>query len=291
MSGSALSSSELAPASGDVGASNSATVGNNGAPPVVEMRNIGKFYGHVEALRGVDLTLGRHEVLGVVGDNAAGKSTLMKILAGVIPATTGEILIEGQDLHVNTPLQARVAGIETAHQHYALCGNLDVVANVCLGREARLSGILGWLGFLDKQSMYKQTVAALHDFSGTIGAALHRSTEMLSGGQRQAVTLVRVAAFPAKIIIMDEPTANLGLRNATRVLDMIRMLRDRGSAVILISHRFNDIFEVTDRIQVLKTGQTAGIRRTKDTTQMEIVSLMFGGGDDSLASKLAANAE
>lgn len=258
---------------------------------MVEMRDIGKFYGHVEALRGVNLTLKRNEVLGVVGDNAAGKSTLMKILAGVIPASTGDILIEGQDLHIKTPLQARVAGIETAHQHYALCGNLDVVANVCLGREARLPGIFGWLGFLDKQAMYQQTVAALHDFSGTIGAALHRSTDMLSGGQRQAVTLVRVAAFAAKIIIMDEPTANLGLRNATRVLDMIRMLRDRGSAVILISHRFNDIFEVTDRIQVLKAGQTAGIRRTKDTTQNEIVNLMFGAADHSATARLAASAE
>ncbi|MDP9185327.1 MAG: ATP-binding cassette domain-containing protein [Actinomycetota bacterium] len=255
------------------------------------MRNIGKFYGHVEALRGVDLTLGKHEVLGLVGDNAAGKSTLMKILAAVIPPTTGDVLIEGQDLHIRSPLEARLAGIETAHQHYALCGNLDVVANVCLGREARRPGLLGRLGFLDKQAMDKQTIASLHEFSGTIGATLHRSTEMLSGGQRQAVTVVRVAAFAAKIIILDEPTANLGLRNATRVLDMIRMLRDRGAAVILISHRFNDIFEVTDRIQVLRTGRVAGIRRTKDTTQAEIVSLMFGAGDGSSNARLAAAAE
>jgi ABC-type sugar transport system ATPase subunit len=252
------------------------------------MRNISKFYGHVEALRGVDLTLGRHEVLGLVGDNAAGKSTLMKILAGVIPPTTGEVLIEGQNLNIRTPLEARLAGIETAHQHYALCGNLDVVANVCLGREARRPGLLGRLGFLDKRAMRKQTLASLHEFSGTIGGTLNRSTEMLSGGQRQAVTVVRVAAFAAKIIILDEPTANLGLRNATRVLDMIRMLRDRGAAVILISHRFNDIFEVTDRIQVLRTGQVAGIERTKDTTQAEIVSLMFGASQGATARLVAA---
>jgi simple sugar transport system ATP-binding protein len=254
------------------------------------MRDIGKFYGHVEALRGVSLTLGRHEVLGLVGDNAAGKSTLMKILAGVIPPTTGEVLIEGQNLHIKTPLEARLAGIETAHQHYALCGNLDVVANVCLGREARRPGVLGRLGFLDKRAMQKQTVASLYEFSGAIGATLRRPTEMLSGGQRQAVTVVRVAAFPAKIIIMDEPTANLGARNATRVLDMIRMLRDRGAAVILISHRFNDIFEVTDRIQVLKTGRVAGIRRTADTTQEEIVKLMFGGAEEGVSARLVAAA-
>ena len=290
MSESILSKSEMTPASQDAGVSNPAPERATGTPPVVEMRNIGKFYGHVEALRGVDLKLGRHEVLGLVGDNAAGKSTLMKILAGVIPPSTGEVLIEGQQRRFRTPLEARLAGIETAHQHYALCGNLDVVANVCLGREARLPGLLGRLGFLDKKTMVEQTVASLHEFSGTIGATLHRSTEMLSGGQRQAVTVVRVAAFAAKIIIMDEPTANLGARNASRVLDMIRMLRDRGAAVILISHRFNDIFEVTDRIQVLKTGQGAGIRRTADTTQEEIVSLMFGGTEGGASARLVAAA-
>jgi ABC-type sugar transport system ATPase subunit len=286
-----LSKSEVTPASQDAGVNKSAPEAAVGAAPVVKMRNIGKFYGHVEALRGVDLTLGRHEVLGLVGDNAAGKSTLMKILAGVIPPTTGDVFIEGQHRDFKTPLEARLAGIETAHQHYALCGNLDVVANVCLGREARLPGLLGRLGFLDKPAMVAQTVASLHEFRGTIGATLHRTTEMLSGGQRQAVTVVRVAAFAAKIIIMDEPTANLGARNAMRVLDMIRMLRDRGAAVILISHRFNDIFEVTDRIQVLKIGRVAGIRRTADTTQEEIVSLMFGGTEGGASPRLMAAAE
>lgn len=281
MSDETLPSSEVAPASGDAGATSVAPEKASNGALVVEMRDIGKFYGHVEALRGVNLTLGKHEVLGLVGDNAAGKSTLMKVLAGVIPPTMGEVLIEGQNLHIKTPLEARLAGIETAHQHYALCGNLDVVANVCLGREARRPGILGRLGFIDKRAMREQTVASLHEFSGTIGSTLHRPTEMMSGGQRQAVTVVRVAAFAAKIVIMDEPTANLGARNATRVLDMIRMLRDRGCAVILISHRFNDIFEVTDRIQVLRSGRVAGIRRTSETNQEEIVSLMFGGADVS----------
>jgi ABC-type sugar transport system ATPase subunit len=289
LSDDAVSSSQVAPASGDAGATGSAPETASNGVPAVEMRDIGKFYGHVEALRGVNLTLGKHEVLGLVGDNAAGKSTLMKVLAGVIPPTTGEVLIEGQNLHIKTPLEARLAGIETAHQHYALCGNLDVVANVCLGREARRPGFLGRLGFLDKKKMNEQTVASLYEFSGTIGSTLHRPTEMMSGGQRQAVTVVRVAAFAAKIVIMDEPTANLGARNATRVLDMIRMLRDRGCAVILISHRFNDIFEVTDRIQVLRTGQVAGVRRTSETNQEEIVSLMFGGGD--VNPRLVAAAE
>ena len=276
---SAFSDRDVTPASGDAGVTSRAPVESPSTPPVVEMRNIGKFYGHVEALRGVNLTLGKHEVLGLVGDNAAGKSTLMKILAGVIPPTTGEVLIEGQDLHIRTPLDARLAGIETAHQHYALCGNLDVVANVCLGREARRPGLLGRLGFLDKGAMRAQTEASLHGFRDTIGSTIHRPAEMLSGGQRQAITVVRVAAFAAKIIIMDEPTANLGARNAMRVLDTIRMLRDRGSAVILISHRFNDIFEVTDRIEVLKSGRVAGIRRTAETDQAEIVGLMFGGDE------------
>ena len=289
MSDDALPSPGVAPASPDAGATYAAPENPSGAPLVVEMRDIGKYYGHVEALRGVNLTLGKHEVLGLVGDNAAGKSTLMKVLAGVIPPTTGEVLIDGQNPRIKTPLDARLLGIETAHQHYALCGNLDVVANVCLGREARRPGLLGRLGFLDKRKMTEQTMASLHEFSGTIGSTLHRPTEMMSGGQRQAVTVVRVAAFAAKIVIMDEPTANLGARNATRVLDTIRMLRDRGCAVILISHRFNDIFEVTDRIQVLRTGQVAGVRKTSETTQEEIVSLMFGGAD--VNPRLVAAAE
>ncbi len=275
-----ISASEVTPASSGAGVFYESHATPTGEL-VVEMRNIGKFYGHVEALRGVNLTLGKHEVVGLVGDNAAGKSTLMKVLAGVIPPTTGEVLIEGQNLHIKTPLDARLAGIETAHQHYALCGNLDVVANVCLGREARRPGILGRLGFVDNQAMRELTLASLHEFRGTIGSALHRPTEMMSGGQRQAVTVVRVAAFASKIVIMDEPTANLGTRNASRVLDTIRKLRDRGCAVILISHRFNDIFEVTDRIQVMRSGRVAGVRRTSETNQEEIVNLMFGSSDVS----------
>lgn len=246
------------------------------------MSGITKFYGHVEALRDVDLHLDKGEIIGLVGDNAAGKSTLMKILAGVLPPTEGEIRLDGESIRFRNALHARLCGIEMVHQSYALCENLDTVANVSLGREARRPGLLGKMGFLDKPAMRERTLGSLHDFDATVRPVLDRATEMLSGGQKQAVAIVRAAAFDARVVIMDEPTANLGARNAVRVLDMIRMLRDRGSSVILISHRFNDIFEVSDRIEVLRSGRVAGIRRTADTNREEILGLMFGDPVESL---------
>ncbi len=247
----------------------------------VTMRGITKFYGHVEALRGVDLHLAMGEILGLVGDNAAGKSTLMKILAGVLPPTSGDIQLAGEPAHFRSALHARLSGIEMVHQNYALCENLDTIANVSLGREARRPGILGRLGFLDKEAMRARTLGSLHEFDATVRPVLDRATEMLSGGQKQAVAIVRAAAFEARVVILDEPTANLGARNASRVLDMIRMLRDRGSSIILISHRFNDIFEVSDRIQVLRSGQVAGVRATAATNREEILGLMFGDPVDT----------
>ena len=247
-----------------------------GSPPLVAMVGIRKFYGTVEALRGVDITLGYGEILGLVGDNAAGKSTLMKILAGVEPATAGEVRLDGQSVHFRGASEARRAGIEMVHQHFALCENLDTIANVALGREIRRTGFLGRFGFLDKVAMDRLAMASLHQFDATVRPVLRRPTELLSGGQKQAVAIVRAAAYQARVVIMDEPTANLGATNATRVLDMIRMLRDGGAAVILISHRFNDIFAVSDRIQVLRTGTVAGVRRTSETSSDEILRLMMG---------------
>jgi ABC-type sugar transport system ATPase subunit len=252
------------------------TAGAAGATPIVAMRGIRKLFGAVEALRGVDLDLFEGEILGLVGDNAAGKSTLMKVLSGVLPPTAGELYLRGERVAFRNALEARIAGIEIVHQHYALCENLDAIANVSLGREIRRKGILGRLGFMDKQAMEQLMMGAMHAFDSTVRPVIHRPTELLSGGQKQAVAIVRAAAFEAKVVIMDEPTANLGARNASRVLDMIRLVREHGASVILISHRFNDIFAVSDRIEVLRSGEVAAIRRTEDTNREEVLRLMMG---------------
>ncbi|MFN8621289.1 MAG: ATP-binding cassette domain-containing protein [Chloroflexota bacterium] len=248
------------------------------------MRGIRKLFGAVEALRGVDLDLFPGEILGLVGDNAAGKSTLMKVLCGVLPPTAGEIRLMGERVQFKSALEARLAGIEIVHQHYALCENLDAVANVSLGREIRRKGILGRLGFMDKAAMEEVMLGAMHAFDSTVRPVIHRPTELLSGGQKQAVAIVRAAAFEAKVVIMDEPTANLGARNASRVLDMVRLLQEHGASVILISHRFNDIFAVCDRIQVLRSGEVAAVRRTGDTDREEILRLMMGEAAGDIAA-------
>jgi simple sugar transport system ATP-binding protein len=253
------------------------------------MEAICKFYGSVEALRGVDLELEEHEILGLVGDNAAGKSTLIKILAGAERPTSGRVRIRGKTVHFRNPSEGRLAGIETVHQTLALCENLNAVANVSLGREARRGGILGRLGFLDMAGMEELTLHSLHQFDATLRPGLYRPTEMLSGGQKQTVAIVRAAAYKAQVVIMDEPTANLGAANSSRVLDMMRMLRDAGAALILITHRFNDVFAVTDRIEVLRTGMVAGIRRTSETSAEELLWLMTMGevGGDERAGATA----
>ena len=253
------------------------------------MRDIGKFYGHVEALRGVNLTLGKHEVLGLVGDNAAGKSTLMKVLAGVIPPTSGEVLIEGKNLHIKTPLEARLAGIETAHQHYALCGNLDVVANVCLGREARRPGILGRLGFLDKQKMNEldcRVAARIQrhdrvdpppphgdDVRRAAPGCHGRPSRRFRGEDRHHGRAHGEPRCPERHARpRHDPTASRPRKR--RDPDQSPLQRH------LRGHRSDPGPEV---------GRVAGVRRTAETNQEEIVSLMFGG--DEVNPRLVAAAE
>ncbi|MCY7418890.1 MAG: ATP-binding cassette domain-containing protein, partial [Chloroflexi bacterium] len=199
-----------------------------------------------------------------------------------VPPTAGEVYLNGQLLLFRNSLEARLMGIEMVHQHYALCENLDAVANVALGREIRRKGILGRLGFMDKAAMEELTMSAMHAFDSTVRPVLFRPTELLSGGQKQAVAIVRAAAYKAKVVIMDEPTANLGARNASRVLDMIGLVREQGAAVILISHRFNDIFAVSDRIQVLRSGESVAIRPTAETDREEILRLMMGEAEGDI---------
>jgi simple sugar transport system ATP-binding protein len=221
--------------------------------PVVEMRNIKKSFAAVRALRGVDLVLHQNEVLGLVGDNAAGKSTLMKVLSGAYLPDEGEIFIEGKNAHISDPLSARHLGIEMVYQDLALVNHLDVTANVFLGRET-MSSQLGLIGVMNQRHMEKETRRLLDRLKIDI-SSVRLDVERLSGGQRQAVAIARTTAFNAKVIIMDEPTAALSVAAIGQVLDLVRELKAQGRSIIVISHRLEDIYQVSDRMIVLRHGR------------------------------------
>jgi ABC-type sugar transport system ATPase subunit len=223
------------------------------ATPVVEMRNIKKSFAAVRALRGVDLVLQHNEVLGLVGDNAAGKSTLMKVLSGAYIPDEGEIFIEGKKEHISDPLNARQLGIEMVYQDLALVNKLNVAANVFLGREA-MSTRLGLIGVMNQHHMEQETQRLLDRLKIDI-SSVRLDVERLSGGQRQAVAVARATAFNAKVTIMDEPTAALSVAAIGKVLDLVRELKAQGCSIIVISHRLEDIYEVSNRIMVLRHGR------------------------------------
>jgi ABC-type sugar transport system ATPase subunit len=256
--------------------------------PVIEMRNIKKNFGAVEALRGVDLVLHHNEVLGLMGDNAAGKSTLMKVLSGAYIPDEGEIFIEGQKAHLTNPMDARRRGIEMVYQDYALANNLDVAANVFMGREVvRLE--LGPIGVMDFRHMEQETRSLLNRLKIDI-ASVRQKVERLSGGQRQAVAIARATAFDAKVIIMDEPTAALSVAAIDKVLELVRELKAQGSSIIVISHRLEDIYRVSDRMIVLRQG-----RKVSDTPvqgdlhdfRERVVAYMIGARDDFTETRAA----
>ena len=250
--------------------------------PIVKMRDIIKNFGAVQALRGVDLTLQQNEILGLVGDNAAGKSTLMKILSGAYIADAGDIYIEGQPVHFGNPLEARRLGIEMVYQDFALANNLDVAGNIFLGREiVRLD--LGLLRLMNKRRM-EQAARHLIDRLKIDIASVRLKVENLSGGQRQAVAIGRATAFDAKVIIMDEPTAALSVAAIGKVLDLIHELKRQGASIIIISHRLEDIFQTADRVVVLRQGRKVGDLPVKGTSLSEmremVVARMVGAVDD-----------
>ena len=221
--------------------------------PVVEMRNIKKSFAAVQALKGVDLVLNHGEVLGLVGDNAAGKSTLMKVLSGAYIPDEGEILIEGENAHLTDPLHARRLGIEMVYQDLALANNLDVTANVFLGREA-ISTQLGPIRVMDSRRMELESQRLLDRLKIDI-PSVRQLVERLSGGQRQAVAIARATAFDSKVIIMDEPTAALSVAAISKVLDLVLELKAQGASIIIISHRLEDIYSVSDRLMVMRQGR------------------------------------
>ena len=249
--------------------------------PVIEMRNIKKNFGAVQALRGVDLTLQHNEVLGLVGDNAAGKSTLMKVLSGAYIPDEGEILIEGEKAHLANPMDARRQGIEMVYQDYALANNLDVSANVFLGREVvRLK--LGPIGIMDYYHMEQETKSLLSRLKIDI-PSVRQKVERLSGGQRQAVAIARATAFNAKVIIMDEPTAALSVAAIDKVLELVQELKAQGASIIIISHRLEDIFRVSDRMIVLRQGRKVSDNPVEGDIhefRERVVAYMIGARDD-----------
>lgn len=249
---------------------------------IVELRNIRKNFGAVQALRGVDLALHKNEVLGLVGDNAAGKSTLMKVLSGAYIPDGGEIYIDGQRVHFTGPEHARQLGIEMVYQDFALANNLDVASNVFLGREAvRLD--LGLLKIMNKRRMEEDSRRLVDRLKIDI-SSVRLKVENLSGGQRQAVAIGRATAFNAKVIIMDEPTAALSVAAIRKVLDLIRELKRQGSSIIIISHRLEDIFEAADRVIVLRHGQKVGDLPVQGASLSEIreqvVARIVGAAND-----------
>jgi D-xylose transport system ATP-binding protein len=242
--------------------------------PVLEMHGISKRFGAVQALSGVDFEVYAGEVVGLVGDNGAGKSTLIKCISGINPIDEGEIFFEGQKVVLNGPQDAARLGIETVYQDLALCDNLDVVANLFLGREKMDS----WgpvRGPIDEIGMEKRAIEVLTGLSVSIPSVRTRIAS-LSGGQRQSVAVARAVMWNSKLVLLDEPTAALGVAQSHQVKDLIRRLRDQGLAVVVISHNLADVFEVVDRITVLRLGKRVGTFVTTATNSEQIVSAITG---------------
>jgi ABC-type sugar transport system ATPase subunit len=240
------------------------------------MKNISKTFGAVRALQNVNFEIMPAEIIGLVGDNAAGKSTLMKILSGAYIADQGEILIEGKKVSISNPVESRALGIEMLYQNFALAGNINVYQNIFLGRELTRNYLGGWVKLLDKKRMSDQSAELVSRLKINLSSVQQRVKE-LSGGQQQSVAIARVIGFNARLIIMDEPTANLGIKEIRHLLDLIRRLRDQGISVIVISHRLDDIFAVGDRVIVLKRGKRVGMRHLPKTTMDEVMTLIVGG--------------
>ena len=244
--------------------------------PVLQATNLVKRYGHVTALDGADFELLPGEILAVIGDNGAGKSSLIKALSGAIVPDSGEIRMDGDVVHFRTPLDARHHGIETVYQDLAVSPALDIASNLFLGREIRRPGVLGsLLRMMDKQQML--ATAEQHMSELKIGIrSMSQAVETLSGGQRQGVAVARAAAWANRLVIMDEPTAALGVKESAMVLELIRSVRDRGLPVILISHNMPHVFEVADRIHIQRLGRRSTVVTPKSHTMSEAVAIMTG---------------
>ncbi|WP_373976424.1 ATP-binding cassette domain-containing protein [Chitinibacter sp. SCUT-21] len=243
---------------------------------VLQAKGLVKRYGQVTALDGADFELRAGEIMAVIGDNGAGKSSLIKALSGATIPDSGEILLDGQRVEFNSPIDARRAGIETVYQDLAVAPAMTIAENLFLGREIRRDNLLGrWFGALDKKRMLNDSIAYMQELKIGI-RSMSQAVETLSGGQRQGVAVARAAAFARHVVIMDEPTAALGVKEGNMVLELIRNVRDRGLPVVLISHNMPHVFEIADRIHVARLGRRAAILNPKAITMSDAVAVMTG---------------
>ena len=259
--------------------------------PVLAARGLVKHYGQVVALDGTDFELFPGEILAIIGDNGAGKSTLIKALSGALQPDEGEIQLEGNRVHFRSPLDARKAGIETVYQELAVAPALDIASNIFLGREKRRRGPLGLvLRMLDKGAMRREASRNFAELQIGI-QSITQAVETLSGGQRQGVAVARAATWARRLVIMDEPTAALGVKETRQVLDLIRRVRDRGLPVILISHDMPHVFELADRIHIMRLGRRVAVVTPKTHTMPEAVAIMTGATKSELESALTKDEE
>ncbi|HEY8172440.1 MAG TPA: ATP-binding cassette domain-containing protein [Dehalococcoidia bacterium] len=243
---------------------------------VMQAKGLTKRYGQVTALDGADFELRAGEILAVIGDNGAGKSSLIKCLSGATIPDEGAIVLDGKPIHFRNPMDARRVGIETVYQDLAVAPAMTIAENLFLGREVRRSGFLGnVLRMLDKKKMLEQSIARMQDLKVGI-RSMTQAVETLSGGQRQCVAVARAAAFAEHVVILDEPTAALGVKEGNMVLELIRRIRDKGLPVILISHNMPHVFEIADRIHVARLGRRAAILNPKKISMSDTVAVMTG---------------
>jgi simple sugar transport system ATP-binding protein len=242
---------------------------------LLEARGLSKSYGHVTALSDFDLTIRAGEIVALVGDNGAGKSTLVKILSGAIRPSDGEIKVEGQLVNFNSPADAAEVGIQTVYQDLALAGDLSIAANIYLGRELLLPGLLGRAGFLDRSAMHLETQATLDRLEIKLKSLDTRVSD-LSGGQRQSVAIARALAWASRIVLLDEPTAALGVAQTHQVLELMRRVRALGLGVVVISHNMQDVLQVADRVVVLRLGRRAAAFERGHFTVENLVAAITG---------------
>jgi D-xylose transport system ATP-binding protein len=251
------------------------TEGSGGArerPAILELKGVSKHFGAVQALYEADFHVAPGEVMALVGDNGAGKSTLIKCVAGIYSIDHGEVLFDGQRVHIHTPKDASRLGIEIVYQDLALADNLDVVQNMFLGREEMTP-----LRSLDEIDMERRASQTLRELSVTTIRSVRQTVAGLSGGQRQSVAVAKAVMWNSKVVILDEPTAALGVAQTRQVLDLVARLRENGLAVVLVSHNLHDVFEVADRITVLRLGQNVAEFDAKQTNQREVVEAITAG--------------
>src|SRR5215510_9822667 len=256
------------------------TTTENGAEPLLRLKGVSKNFGPVQALQDVDFEIPAGHVTALIGDNGAGKSVTIKTIAGIFAPEHGQIFWEGKPVRIRTPREAAALGIETVYQDLALCNNLDIVQNMFLGRERLNEGV-----FLDEESMERSAGETLSSLSVTTVRSIRQPVASLSGGQRQSVAIAKAVLWNTKLVIMDEPTAALGVAQTAMVLGLVRRLADRGHAVLIVSHNMNDVFEVADRIAVLHLGKMVAVRPVSELDRQIVVDLMTTGASTRTVSE------